>query len=159
MSKRPVLNVKPREGRRARAGAPWIFSNEIVMPQKGLEAGTVVDVKGDDGQIFGSGFFNPKSLIAVRLLGRELGLAADEHFFTTHFKNALNKLLAPKTVILRNDAPSRALEGLESYVRVEQGTAGRIAVEENGARYFADLGQGQKTGWYYDQRDNRALMA
>ena len=40
-----------------------------------------------------------------------------------------------------------------------QGTAGRIAVEENGARYFADLGQGQKTGWYYDQRDNRAFMA
>ena len=37
--------------------------------------------------------------------------------------------------------------------------ARRIAVEENGARYFADLGQGQKTGWYYDQRDNRAFMA
>jgi 23S rRNA (cytosine1962-C5)-methyltransferase len=36
---------------------------------------------------------------------------------------------------------------------------GRIAVEENGARYFADLGQGQKTGWYYDQRDNRAFIA
>ena len=40
-----------------------------------------------------------------------------------------------------------------------KGDAGRIAVEENGARYFADLGQGQKTGWYYDQRDNRAFMA
>ncbi len=38
-------------------------------------------------------------------------------------------------------------------------TASRIAVEENGARYFADLGQGQKTGWYYDQRDNRAFIA
>ena len=35
----------------------------------------------------------------------------------------------------------------------------RIAVEENGARYFADLATGQKTGWYYDQRDNRAFMA
>ncbi len=72
---------------------------------------------------------------------------------------ALNKLIAPTTIILRNDASSRALEGLENYVRVEQGAAGRIAVEENGARYFADLGQGQKTGWYYDQRDNRAFMA
>jgi 23S rRNA (cytosine1962-C5)-methyltransferase len=213
MSKRPLLTVKPREGRRARAGAPWIFSNEIAMPTKGLEPGSVVDVKGDDGQIFGSGFFNPKSLIAVRLIGRALGLAADENFFATRLKQALalrsrlyprpfyrlvhaegdglpglvidrfddvlvlqitvagmervlpmllaalNKLLTPKTIILRNDAPARALEGLESYVRVEQGAAGRIAVEENGARYFADLGQGQKTGWYYDQRDNRAFIA
>ena len=213
MSKRPLLIVKPREGRRARQGAPWLFSNEIVMPAKGLEPGTVVDVKGDDGQIFGSGFFNPKSLIAVRLIGRALGLAADANFFAGYLARALalrdrlyprpfyrlvhaegdglpglvidrfddvlvlqitiagmeralpallaalNKLVAPKTVILRNDAPSRALEGLETYVRVEQGTAGRIAVEENGVRYFADLGQGQKTGWYYDQRDNRAFMA
>src|SRR5215469_5671123 len=89
MSKRPLLAVKPREGRRARQGAPWIFSNEIVMPAKGLEPGSVVDVKGDDGQIFGSGFFNPKSLITVRLLGRELGLAADENFFTAHLTRAL----------------------------------------------------------------------
>jgi 23S rRNA (cytosine1962-C5)-methyltransferase len=213
MSKRPLLTVKPKEGRRARAGAPWLFSNEMVMPAKGLEPGTVVDVQGDDGQAFGSGFFNPKSLIAVRLIGRDLGLSANEAFFTAHLKRALalrdriyqrpfyrlvhaegdglpglvidrfgdvlvlqitvagmeaalpallavlNRLIAPKTIILRNDASSRALEGLENYVRVEQGAAGRIAVEENGARYFADLGQGQKTGWYYDQRDNRAFMA
>jgi 23S rRNA (cytosine1962-C5)-methyltransferase len=213
MSKHPLLTVKPREGRRARQGAPWIFSNEIVMPEKGLEPGTMVDVKGDDGQIFGSGFFNPKSLIAVRLIGRVPGLAADEEFFAAYLTRALklreriyqrpfyrlvhaegdglpglvidrfddvlvvqitvagmeralpfllaalNRLIAPKTIILRNDTPSRALEGLDSYVRVEQGTAGRIAVEENGARYFADLGQGQKTGWYYDQRDNRAFIA
>jgi len=213
MSKHPLLIVKPREGRRARQGAPWLFSNEIVMPAKGLEPGMMVDVKGDDGQVFGSGFFNPKSLIAVRLLGRDLGLAANEKFFTAHLTRAmalrdrlyprpfyrlvhaegdglpglvidrfddvlvlqvtvagmeralpallaaLNKLIAPKTIVLRNDTPSRALEGLETYVRVEQGTAGRVAVEENGARYFADLGQGQKTGWYYDQRDNRAFIA
>jgi len=53
----------------------------------------------------------------------------------------------------------RELEGLELYVRSEKGASGRIAVEENGARYFTDLGQGQKTGWYYDQRDNRAFIA
>ena len=72
---------------------------------------------------------------------------------------SLNKVIAPQTIILRNDTPARTLEGLEIYVRAAQGAAGRIAVEENGARYFADLGQGQKTGWYYDQRDNRAFMA
>ena len=72
---------------------------------------------------------------------------------------ALDKVLAPTDVILRADTPSRALEGLDSYVRAEKGSATRIAVEENGIRYFADLGAGQKTGWYYDQRDNRAFMA
>jgi 23S rRNA (cytosine1962-C5)-methyltransferase len=60
---------------------------------------------------------------------------------------------------LRADAPARVLEGLESYVRAAKGEAGRIAVEENGVRYFADMACGQKTGWYYDQRDNRAFVA
>jgi 23S rRNA (cytosine1962-C5)-methyltransferase len=32
-------------------------------------------------------------------------------------------------------------------------------VQENGVRYFADVAAGQKTGWYYDQRDNRAFIA
>jgi 23S rRNA (cytosine1962-C5)-methyltransferase len=36
---------------------------------------------------------------------------------------------------------------------------GPIAVEENGTRFLADPAAGQKTGWFYDQRDNRALMA
>jgi 23S rRNA (cytosine1962-C5)-methyltransferase len=215
MKKRPAVIVKPREGRRARAGAPWIFSNEIAMEAatKALAPGVAVDVKGDDGQDFGSGFFNPKSLIGLRLFARETGVAPDAAFFTARLARALalrerfydrpyyrlvhaegdglpglvidrfgdalvlqitiagmeallpvlvaalDKLLKPETIILRNDTPSRTLEGLEMYVRAEKGTAGRIAVEENGARYFADLGQGQKTGWYYDQRDNRAFVA
>ena len=72
---------------------------------------------------------------------------------------ALENVLAPENIILRNDTPARSLEGLEQYVRAEKGDMGRIAVEENGVRYFADLGQGQQTGWYYDQRDNRAFIA
>ena len=72
---------------------------------------------------------------------------------------ALDQVLAPATVILRADAPSRALEGLDSYVKMAKGEGHRIAVEENGARYIADLREGQKTGWYYDQRDNRAFIA
>jgi len=72
---------------------------------------------------------------------------------------ALDRVIAPRTVILRGDAPSRALEGLDSYVAIVKGEGHRIAVEENGARYIADLTEGQKTGWYYDQRDNRAFIA
>jgi len=72
---------------------------------------------------------------------------------------ALDAVLKPKTVILRGDAPNRALEGLDSYVETVKGEGHRIALEENGARYIADLTEGQKTGWYYDQRDNRAFIA
>ncbi len=215
MSKRPTITIKPREGRKARAGAPWIFSNEIVMDAsaKALAPGTLVHVKNDDGQDAGTGYFNSKSLIAVRLLARECGAAVDATFFAARLtralalrgmlyakpfyrlvhaegdglpgltidrfgdvvvvqvttagmeallkplKMALETVLSPTGIILRNDTPARTLEGLELYVRAEKGEMGRIAVEENGARYFADLGQGQKTGWYYDQRDNRAFIA
>src|SRR5262249_53908074 len=73
---------------------------------------------------------------------------------------ALDRPIAPANVILRNDAPSRALEGLDSYVRVVKGDAPtRIVVEENGARYLADPQSGQKSGWYYDQRLNRRFIA
>ena len=49
MSKRPTIVIKPREGRRARAGAPWIFSNEIVMEgaAKALPPGNSLVEVGD----------------------------------------------------------------------------------------------------------------
>src|SRR5262249_22201379 len=72
---------------------------------------------------------------------------------------ALERVLSPATILLRNDVPARALEGLDSYVRSAKGDAVRLVVEENGVRYFADPASGQKTGWYYDQRDNRAFAA
>ena len=207
----PTIRVKPREGRRARAGAPWLFSNEIEMPAKSLAAGAVVNVIGDDGRVFGTGTFNPKSLIAVRLLDPAADVAIDAAFLAVKLKRALalrevlygapyyrlvnaegdampglivdrfadtvvvqigsagmeallepllaalGETLGPVQIVLRADAPVRALEGLDSYVRA--GEVGRIAVEENGVRYFADVAAGQKTGWYYDQRDNRAFIA
>ena len=211
MTARPTIHVKPREGRRARAGAPWLFSNEIEMPAKTLAPGAVVNVIGDDGRVFGTGAFNAKSLIAVRLLDPAADVAIDAAFLATKLKRALalretfyrapfyrlvnaegdglpgltidrfadtivvqistagmealleplltalGETLHPAHIVLRADAPARALEGLDSYVRA--GEAGRITVEENGVRYFADVAAGQKTGWYYDQRDNRDFIA
>lgn len=73
---------------------------------------------------------------------------------------ALDDVLAPKAVVLRNDSPSRGLEGLATGVRVALGSLdGPVRLEENGAAFFADPGAGQKTGWFYDQRDNRAAIA
>ncbi|MBL8699788.1 MAG: class I SAM-dependent rRNA methyltransferase [Alphaproteobacteria bacterium] len=73
---------------------------------------------------------------------------------------ALDRLMAPATIVLRNDTPARGLEGLPPAVETLRGApATPLPIDENGLRYFADLGGGQKTGWYYDQRENRALVA
>jgi 23S rRNA (cytosine1962-C5)-methyltransferase len=210
MTARPLLRVKPREGKRARAGAPWLFSNEIEM-QKTLAPGTVVNVAFDDGRPLGTGFFNPKSLIAVRLIDPALDAALDQDFFVARFARALalrdtlypapyyrlvhaegdflpglvidrfgdtvsvqittagmealkdtlfaalKRVVDPARIIVRADAPARSLEGLETYV--DAAGSGRITIDENAVIYFADAAGGQKTGWYYDQRDNRAFMA
>ncbi|HEY2620039.1 MAG TPA: class I SAM-dependent rRNA methyltransferase [Acetobacteraceae bacterium] len=73
MSDRPTLRLKPGQGRRLRAGAPWVFSNEIAMqPEyRQMPPGGLVRLEGDDGTRFGTFMFNPHSLIAARLLDRD----------------------------------------------------------------------------------------
>jgi 23S rRNA (cytosine1962-C5)-methyltransferase len=212
MSRKTIILPK---GRRARVGSPWIFSNEIRMDDaaKAIAPGTIVNVRGEDGRGYGTGYFNPKSLIGLRLLTEDCDATIDAEFFAARLKRALilrdeiyphpfyrlvhaegdgvpglvidrfedtltlqistagmerqldailvalDKVLGATTIILRADAPSRALEGLSSYVKTLKGKDHRIAVLENGVRYIADLQEGQKTGWYYDQRDNRAFIA
>lgn len=74
--------------------------------------------------------------------------------------SALHRVTGAGTILIKDDTPAREQEGLEPGERVALGEApGLIELEENGARYFAELSQGQKTGWFYDQRDNRAWIA
>jgi 23S rRNA (cytosine1962-C5)-methyltransferase len=73
---------------------------------------------------------------------------------------ALKKVFAPSAVVLRNDTAARALEGLAGEERVAFGTlTPPIEIVENGARFLIDPLSGQKTGWFYDQRANRAFVA
>jgi 23S rRNA (cytosine1962-C5)-methyltransferase len=72
---------------------------------------------------------------------------------------ALEAELSPSTIVLKNDSPVRELEGLNREVVVAKGDGGAIELLENGARFVADLSGGQKTGWFYDQRDNRRFTA
>lgn len=73
---------------------------------------------------------------------------------------AIRRVLSPRTIVLRNDSSARALEGLEAEIRtVGELPDGAIELEENGARFLADPAAGQKTGWFFDQRDNRAFAA
>ncbi|MEQ8967828.1 MAG: class I SAM-dependent rRNA methyltransferase [Azospirillaceae bacterium] len=73
---------------------------------------------------------------------------------------ALDAVLAPRAIVLRNDAAGREAEGLATSVGLAAGTLdGPVTVLENGARFPADPLGGQKTGWFFDQRDNRAFAA
>lgn len=69
---------------------------------------------------------------------------------------ALEKVIRPQAIVLRNDNSIRTMEGLECYVAAALGTLPeQLEVEENGIRFEAPLAGGQKTGWYYDHRQSR----
>jgi 23S rRNA (cytosine1962-C5)-methyltransferase len=73
---------------------------------------------------------------------------------------ALERVVAPDHIIVQADGPARAMEGLEPLLRVAKGAPpAPLPVEENGFAYLCDPLGGQKTGWFYDHRDNRAFAA
>ena len=78
---------------------------------------------------------------------------------TETLMNLLDELLHPASILLANDVASRTLEGLERFQKAALGTVPEeTAIEENGMGYMIPLAGGQKTGWFYDQRVNRAAL-
>jgi 23S rRNA (cytosine1962-C5)-methyltransferase len=72
---------------------------------------------------------------------------------------AVERVLQPAGVLLRNDTPSRALEGLAQHVDTAAGTVPEtVEIEENGVRFLVPLLGGQKTGWFYDHRMSRLRL-
>lgn len=212
----PVVRIQPGRHKRAAAGHPWVYSNEVAMDgaAKALPPGELVRLDAANGEPLGLAMFNPHTLISARILSRDPEAKIDADFLARRLDAALalrerlypggcyrlihaeadglpgavidrygdvvaiqantagidrlmpqlleavDRVLSPRVVVLRNDSNARQLEGLELYVKVAKGTLeGPVALTENGARFFADLEAGQKTGWFYDQRDNRAAVA
>ena len=76
--------------------------------------------------------------------------------------DTLESLVAPKGILLRGAERGLAkLEGLHLPDRLVRGSApsGPIFVFEHGLKFGVDLTEGQKTGFYLDQRDNRQAAA
>ncbi len=209
--------LKKGEDRRLRVGHLWVFSNEIDTKRSPLSAftpGESVLVADNGGRVLGTGYVNPASLIAVRMVSRKAdeelgpdllrrrlsdalelrkrqfsapfyrichgegdflpGLVADRHgdhivcqittagmdAHTEELVAVLDELLHPASILLDNDVASRSLEGLERFQRDALGeTPEETGVEENGMTYAIPLRGGQKTGWFYDQRVNRAALS
>lgn len=72
---------------------------------------------------------------------------------------ALIKVLKPASIVFRNEAGVRALEGLPSETEAVFGQPpDEVQLIENGVKFMAPMVSGQKTGWFYDMRPNRAWL-
>lgn len=203
--------LRKKEDHRITAGHPWVFSNEIETIEGGPGPGDVVEVQNAGGRTLGVGFYQPHSLIAVRLLSSHIE-AIDPPFLRNRiaralrlreqiyhdssvyrlvhgesdflpglvidrFQNvcviqtfsfgmdarqnvicdALEELLHPRSIVERNESPLRALESLPERRGTLRGEAGPVEIEEHGIRYSLHPLEGQKTGFFLDQRENRLL--
>lgn len=72
---------------------------------------------------------------------------------------AVREVFAPGVLVIRNDSPIRAAEGLEPEVSIAFGTPRRETLVHAGVSYRVDVLEGQKTGLYLDQLDNYGEVA
>ena len=92
------------------------------------------------------------------VLSAQLGTAGMEAL-KDEIAAALRNIPGVTALVWRNDAAGRELEGLSRENVIAWGAVDEpIWIVENGARFGISPLTGQKTGWFYDQRDNRAAL-
>jgi 23S rRNA (cytosine1962-C5)-methyltransferase len=73
---------------------------------------------------------------------------------------AVSGIFAPRAIVLRNDTRLRLKEGLPLEKEVIAGELPEeIVIQEHGLSYFVDVMEGRKTGFFFDQRENRGKLA
>jgi 23S rRNA (cytosine1962-C5)-methyltransferase len=91
------------------------------------------------------------------LVIQTLTLGIDVHKET--IVSLLDEIFQPTGIFERNDVPVREIEGLRQQTGFLKGNSPTIVeVQENGFPFYADIEHGQKTGFFYDQRENRAFL-
>jgi 23S rRNA (cytosine1962-C5)-methyltransferase len=207
-----VVRLKQGCEKRLIKGHKWVFSNEITEPLKNFSPGWV-KIYSHKEAFIGTGYINPHSLIAVRIISRNEeepgraiflkriaealerkkslypesnalriiygesdnlpGLILDRYgdvfvcqantlCMSEHqeiIKECILELFSPKAIVFRNDSRARILEGLKqekylAYGRLPE----RVLVKMNGLNFDVDVLNGQKTGLFLDQRDNREAL-
>ena len=216
--------LKKGEGRTLKAGGSWIFDNEIDKVEGTPEDGSLVEVRDFDGYGMGTGFYNSRSKIRVRMMSRKAGQVIDRDFLRMRVQNAwdyrkktvdtsscriifgeadffpgltidrFGSVLVAQTLSLgieqrkdmlfrqlvrllresretiealyeRNDVRIRELEGMEqgkgfyAMEGLRTDLPGVTEICENGILYEVDYVNGQKTGFFLDQKYNRLAAA
>ncbi|MFT5519674.1 MAG: 23S rRNA (cytosine1962-C5)-methyltransferase [Enterobacterales bacterium] len=111
----------------------------LIYGDSDLLPGLVVDRFGD--------------YLVVQIAGAGMELLKDD------IVEALVQITKPKGILMSNEHSARALEGLPEYTEVAYGEVPEfVELIENGTRFMAPVRGGQKTGWFYDHRVNRAQL-
>ena len=207
-----TISLKRNADNRIKFGHLWVFSNELQDIPK-LQPGVVVKVVDSNQKSYGFGFYNPASLISVRLLKTEIfpsvqlfieriaiakalrqsllgdiemcrlvfgesdllpGLIIDKYsnYFAIQILSAGMELMKseivqalleifPETkgIIEKNDTKLREIEGLPLISTVLFGEIPeKFISQEQGVQLELSLNEGQKTGYFLDQRINRKFV-
>ncbi|MFK4785785.1 class I SAM-dependent rRNA methyltransferase [Fusobacterium sp. MFO224] len=79
--------------------------------------------------------------------------------FRQEIINAVKKYMKPKGIYERSDVQNRVHEGVEEKTGIIYGDIPKeIIMEDNGLKYTIDIENGQKTGFFLDQRDSRKFI-
>jgi 23S rRNA (cytosine1962-C5)-methyltransferase len=79
--------------------------------------------------------------------------------FKADIVDALVQVIKPKGILMSNEHSARVLENLPTYTEVAYGDVPEsVELIENNTRFMAPIHGGQKTGWFYDHRVNRAQL-
>lgn len=153
----PILTVNEKAARSLRAGHPWVYGAETTGPDQPYQNGDIVDVVSHKGRWLGAGVINDHSKIRVRLLSRNTNDRFDEAFWRRRIQYALDYR---KTVMGPDFACSRLIFGeADHFPGLATDLDGHLELVENGIRYDVDYINGQKTGFFLDQKYNRRAAA
>ncbi len=197
--------------RKSHPGHPWIFSNEIFRTFGEPSPGDIVEVWHKINrrkEFLGMGFYNPHSLIAIRLFSQEDNFTAefirkrlakavkfrdryitDKSFRLVHGEsdglpglivdkyengfviqinclgmeqrkdlivNNLFEMFSAEFIYEKSDTTYRKLEGLEPTQCLLHGQLPKSPrISQDGIDFLVNIEKGHKTGFYFDQRENR----
>ncbi len=225
------LAVSEKAEKSLRGGHPWVYGDEVTDIERPCANGELTDVYSGKGRWLGTGFYNDRSKLRVRILSDNPNDRFDEAFWTRRLRYALvyrqtvmgtdfsdpaagcrlvfgesdqlpgltvdrfgdvlsaeclcygmevRKEFLYRTLVRllreefgvsvralyeRNDSPIRGLEGLPAgrgFYPLEglaTDLSGKTEIVENGIVYEVDYANGQKTGFFLDQKDNRKAAA
>ncbi len=222
--KYPSVTLTKKGERFISGGHVWVYGEEITEENGEIKNGEICDVFSEKHTYLGSGFYNDKSKIRVRILSKNANDCFDDSFFERRVRYAIDyrrtvmrgdlsacrlifgeadglpgvtcdkfgdiivfqilsygmeirkSLLYRLTkkileeygetvsgIFERNDVAVRLLEGMEEGKGWAEGFAHpestRTEISENGVRYTVDFENGQKTGFFLDQKFNRLEVA
>jgi 23S rRNA (cytosine1962-C5)-methyltransferase len=106
-----IVRLKKNEDHRIVDGHLWAFSNEIEKIEGEPQAGDIAQLRNHSGKFLGSGFYNPQSLIAFRLLTR-----TEEELSFDFFRKRIETALLLRRKLFSNSETFRLVHGEGDYL-------------------------------------------